>query len=54
LTPSADQTPSANHLPTYVTKAADITDGHLRALSERRGAKLATLDTGIPGAALVR
>lgn len=40
-------------LPTYVQKAADTTDGHLLALATRHGAKLATFDTGIPGADLI-
>lgn len=40
-------------LPAYVTKASDTTDGHLLALANRHGAKLATLDTGIPGAELI-
>ena len=41
-------------LPAYVKKPADITDGHLLALATRHGAKLATLDTDIPGAELIR
>ena len=40
----------ADSLPAYVKKPADATDGHLLALAKRHGAKLATLDTGIPGA----
>ena len=40
-------------LPAYVTRPAEITDGHLLALARRHGAKLATLDTGIPGALLI-
>lgn len=43
----------ADSLPAYVTKPADVTDGHLLALAARHGAKLATLDTGIPGAELI-
>lgn len=43
----------ADSLPSYVKKAADVTDGHLLALAARHGAKLATLDTGIPGAELI-
>jgi toxin-antitoxin system PIN domain toxin len=41
-------------LPAYVTKAAEITDGHLLALAQRHHAKFATLDVGIPGAELIR
>lgn len=41
-------------LPAYVTKAAEITDGHLLALAHRHHAKFATLDVGIPGAELIR
>ncbi|HSI08596.1 MAG TPA: hypothetical protein VK985_08390 [Rariglobus sp.] len=41
-------------LPAYVTKSADITDGHLLALALRHHAKLATLDTGIPSAEFIR
>lgn len=44
----------ADSLPKYVTKAKDTTDGHLLALAKRHGAKLATLDTGIPGAELIK
>lgn len=40
----------ADSLPVYVTKAKDTTDGHLLVLAQRRGAKLATFDAGIPGA----
>lgn len=43
----------ADSLPAYVKKAAEVTDGHLLALAKRHGAKLATLDTGIPGAELI-
>jgi toxin-antitoxin system PIN domain toxin len=41
-------------LPAYVTKAAEVTDGHLLALASRHGARLATFDLGIPGAELIR
>lgn len=41
-------------LPAYVTKAADITDGHLLALAQRYRSKFSTLDTGIPQAELIR
>ena len=40
-------------LPAYVQKAADTTDGHLIALAKAHGARLTTLDTGIPGAELI-
>lgn len=40
-------------LPSYVKKAADVTDGHLLELAKRHGAKLATLDVGIPGSELI-
>jgi uncharacterized protein len=43
----------ADSLPGYVTKPAEITDGHLLALAKHHGAKLATFDTGIPGAELI-
>ena len=42
----------AASLPAYVTRPAEITDGHLLALAKRHDAKLATLDAGIPGALL--
>jgi toxin-antitoxin system PIN domain toxin len=44
----------AASLPPYVRKAAEVTDGHLLDLARRHGAKLATLDTGIPGAELIK
>ncbi len=43
----------AKQLPAYATGAKQITDAHLLALAKRHGAKLATLDTGIPGAELI-
>ncbi len=43
----------AASMPAYVKRAKDTTDGHLLALATRHGAKLATLDTGIPGAELI-
>lgn len=43
----------AASLPAYVKRAKDTTDGHLLALATRHGAKLATLDAGIPGAELI-
>jgi len=44
----------AASLPAYVTRPKDTTDGHLLALAKKHGAKLATFDTGIPGAELIR
>lgn len=41
---------SADVLPTWVVKSGQVTDGHLLELAANHGAKLATLDTGIPGA----
>jgi predicted nucleic acid-binding protein len=43
----------ADRLPTYVKVPNKITDGHLLELARHHGAKLATLDTGIPGALLI-
>lgn len=40
-------------LPAWVKTAKHTTDGHLVALAAAHGAKLATLDTGIPGAVLI-
>ncbi len=40
----------ADNLPAYVAKPAQLMDGHLLELARTHGAKLATLDTGIPGA----
>ncbi len=40
-------------LPAYVRRAGEVTDGHLLALAKRHGARLATLDKGIPGAYLI-
>jgi len=37
-------------LPPYVRTPAQLTDGYLLLLAKANGAKLATLDTGIPGA----
>ncbi|MEY2879469.1 MAG: hypothetical protein RLZZ15_1849, partial [Verrucomicrobiota bacterium] len=42
-----------DRLPAWVQTPAQTTDGHLLALAARHGAKLATLDTGIPGALLI-
>jgi len=44
----------ADALSGYVTKPLEVTDGHLLALAAHHGAKLATLDIGIPGAELIR
>jgi predicted nucleic acid-binding protein len=41
------------HLPVWVKYASQITDGHLLELARARGARLATLDKGIPGAFLI-
>jgi hypothetical protein len=40
-------------LPEGCVKPSSITDSHLLALPEKHGLKLATLDTGIPGAFLI-
>ena len=40
-------------LPAWCTAAARTTDAYLLALANAHGAKLATLDTGIPGAFVV-
>lgn len=42
-----------DRLPAWVQTPAQTTDGHLLALAAKHGAKLATLDTGIPGALLI-
>lgn len=43
----------ADALPPWVKTARQTTDGHLAALAAAHGAKLATLDTGVPGAMLI-
>lgn len=43
----------ASDLPSWVRTGRQTTDGHLRGLSEAHGARLATLDQGIPGAFLI-
>lgn len=43
----------ADALPAWVKTAKHTTDGHLLALANQHGAKLATLDAGIPGAVLI-
>jgi hypothetical protein len=42
-----------SHLPAWVTRSAQTTDGHLLQLASANGAVLATLDAGIPGAYLI-
>jgi uncharacterized protein len=43
----------ASQLPSWVKNAKQITDGHLVTLATAHGAKLATLDEGIPDAYLI-
>jgi predicted nucleic acid-binding protein len=43
----------AHNFPEWCQHASRTTDAHLLQLAEAHGAKLATLDTGIPGAFLV-
>ena len=43
----------AARLPAWADTAAKTTDGHLSELAQAHGAKLATLDTRIPGAILL-
>jgi predicted nucleic acid-binding protein len=43
----------ADHLPSYVTGARQVTDGHLLALANASSLQLVTLDKGIPGAFLI-
>jgi predicted nucleic acid-binding protein len=43
----------ADQLPTYVTGAKQVTDGHLLQLAQEHGWKLATLDKNIRGAYLI-
>ena len=40
-------------LPAWTKGPRQVTDGHLVALAKRHGAKLATLDKGIPGAFVI-
>lgn len=42
-----------SQLPEWVETARQVTDGHLLGLAATHGAKLATLDRGIPGAFLI-
>ena len=44
----------SQHLPPWVKTHAQVGDGHLLSLAESCGAKLATLDQGIPGERVVR
>ncbi len=43
----------ADSLPKYAKSPAQLTDGHLLELAKASGARLVTLDRGIPGALLV-
>ena len=43
----------ASRLPTYVSGARQVTDGHLLELARESSMELATLDKGIPGAFVV-
>lgn len=43
----------ADELPAFVRTPGKLTDGHLLQLARKHDAELATLDTGIPGAAVV-
>ena len=43
----------AQHLPAWVSKSAETTDGYLLALAKSHGGHLATLDRFIPDAALI-
>lgn len=44
---------AARQFPAWCSSASRTTDAHLLELAARHGARLATLDTGIPGAFLV-
>ena len=44
---------AARQFPEWCSTASRTTDAHLLELAARHGAKLATLDTGIPGAFLI-
>jgi predicted nucleic acid-binding protein len=43
----------AEHLPRWVIRHDQVTDGHLRGLAAKHGARLATLDENIPDAFLI-
>jgi predicted nucleic acid-binding protein len=49
----SDDISSCREFPSWCTKAKDTTDSHLLALAEKHHLKLATLDTGIPGAFII-
>lgn len=44
----------ADRLPAFARNPNRLTDGHLLELAKKHGAQLATLDTGIPGAVVLR
>jgi predicted nucleic acid-binding protein len=44
----------ASVMPRYVKSRSQLTDGHLLELASISGAKLITLDKGIPGAVLIK
>lgn len=44
---------SATDLPRWVKSARHVTDGHLAGLADHHGCRLATLDEGIPKAAII-
>lgn len=46
-------TSRARDLPAWASTPAKLGDGHLFALAESQGARLATFDQGIPGAVLI-
>jgi predicted nucleic acid-binding protein len=48
-----DDALGVDRLPDWVRKSAQTTDGHLLELAAAHRARLATLDTGIPGAILI-
>jgi hypothetical protein len=43
----------ASLLPSWVERSKQVTDGHLLRLAQTHGARLVTLDAGIPGALLI-
>lgn len=43
-----------DRLPGFVTKPAQLTDGHLLELASAHHSQLVTLDAGIPGAVLIK
>ena len=44
---------SISHLPSWVSRSHQVTDGHLVALAKKHGTALATLDEKIPGAFVI-